>query len=238
MSTLIERATVMVPEMEWIKDAQNQVEQTKALEEVGTYLNGYREEVQSIAQRVKALSQSGVLLDGFLSPHLQAVRERIPSLHERLTSAPGDIKRRNFWANTQQVLASSVEKLRGELLKLWQDHLDELCPPLNEIQDLIRSDIFGEDLRRIGQLQNEIDLARGALPCSIEQIQSVSKKSQELRELVAKLDFNEIPPNVKRFLSAVLLGNFNLSELKSDVLAWLVEKNIAKGFRITSVRTR
>jgi hypothetical protein len=238
MSTLIERANAMVPDMAWIRDAQAQEEQTRALTEADRFLERFQKQTRSVVECAKALSDSGLLPERSLPAQLQFVSEKLTLLREQLTTAPGNIRKHNFWANTQLALSGSVEALEQALLERWQRHLDDLSPPLNELQDLIRSDIFGDDLRRIGQLQNEIDSARGTLPRLLEEIQSVATKGKVIREFVARLNFDEIPPNVKRFLNAVLLGNVNLSELKPDVLAWLVEKNVAKGFRITSVRSR
>jgi hypothetical protein len=238
MSTLINRATAMVPSMAWIRNAQAQEEQTRALTEADKFLETFQDQTRSVVECAKALSESDLLPEGFLPAHIQSIVENLVPLRERLTSSPGDIKKRNFWATTQQALDRSVEELRKELLKLWQGHLDEISPPLCELQEFTQSDTFGEELRRVGQLQNRIDLARNKVPRSLDEIEAVKVTGQKIRELLAKLDFGMIPPKVKNFLKAVLLRNVSLSELEPEVHAWLVDKNIAKGFRITSVRSR
>jgi len=238
MSTLMERAAAMVPQMEWIRDAQAQEEQTKALQEVNNFLDRHREETRSIVQCTNALRECGLLPDRFLDVHLQSIREKLVPLRERLTTTPSDIKRNNFWANTQRALSGSVEALKQALLELWQGHLDDLSPSLDELQDLIRADTFGDDLKRIRALQTKIESTRLTLPISVTAIKEATTDGLEIRELVGRLDFDQIPPNVKKFLNAVFLRDVSLSELEPDVHTWLVEKNIAKGFRITSVRSR
>jgi hypothetical protein len=238
MSTLMERAATIEPGMRWIGNAQAQEEQTKSLNEVAAFLKKHSEEVELIVRSANALKEGRLLPDSLLPDHLQFLSEKLDLLRERLTSNPGDIRKNNFWITTQRALSASTEKLKEKLLELWRRHLDDLSPQLSELQDLIRSDIYGDELRRIRGLQNKIESFRTNLPTSASDIEAANSNGKELIDLVGRLDFHQIPPKVKTFLNAVLLRNVNLSELEPEVHAWLVDKNIAKGFRITSVRSQ
>jgi hypothetical protein len=222
-----------------VREAEAGEELTGKLRTVDEALRAHCEEVVSLAACATALRDRGLLPATFLGVfHPKALLEKLVALREHLTTAPQTIFKSNRWATTNQSLKTSAQALREGLLKLWGQYLDDLTPSLPEFRDLIQSDAFGDNFRRIGQLQNEIDALRQTLPASVAAIEAVAAKGEEIKKFAANLDFDKIPVGVNKFLKAVLLRSVTLAELDPAVHAWLVEKKIAGSFRITSARSR
>jgi hypothetical protein len=72
------------------------------------------------------------------------------------------------------------------------------------------------------------------LPDDDELLKRVEAKSSEIHRLIKKLDYGDIPPEVKKFMEQVAnTGGVSLGELNDKVLAWLREKNLLQAFRVS-----
>lgn len=235
----MERAAELRPRMTRVMEAEAGEELTGRLRTVDEALRVHSEEIAQLTASTTAMRERGVLPDKFRGAgNSKVLLEKLVALRDRLTTAPQTIFQANRWANTSALLTASAQGLRVELLKLWGHYLDGLTPSLDELRDLLQSDAFGSNFRRIGQLQIDIDALRQTLPASIAGIDSASAKGEEIKKFAADLDFDKIPARVNKFLKAVLLRPVTLAELDPAVHAWLLEKKLAGSFRITSARSR
>ena len=95
-------------------------------------------------------------------------------------------------------------------------------------------DRFGEEVRRIKTLNDELQSLAKKLPEDDEILTRVEAKSSEIQGLIKKLDYGDIPPEVKKFMEQVAnSGGVSLEELNDKVLDWLREKNLLKAFRVS-----
>lgn len=235
----MERAAELRPRMTHVMEAEAGEELTGRLRTVDESLRAHSEEIAQLTASTIAIRERGLLPGRFRDAvNNRVLLEKLVALRDRLTTAPQTIFQASRWATTSALLATSAKGLRVELLKLWGQYLDGLTPSLDELRDLVQSDAFGSNFRRIGQLQIDIDTLRQTLPASITGIDSAAAKGEEIKKFAADLEFDKIPAGVNKFLKAVLLRPVTLAELEPDVHAWLVEKKLAGSFRVASARSR
>jgi hypothetical protein len=239
MITLIEQAVELRPRMRHVKEAEAGEVLTRQLSEVDEALRAHWEELARLSSFVAAMRERGLLPENFNGTlNGKALQEKLTTLRERLTSDPQTIFKNSRWATAKTLLVNSAKGLRDSLLNIWGKYLDGLTPPLDELRDLIQSDVLGNQFRRIGQLRDEINVLRLALPISVAEIDLAAAKGDEVKQLAANLDFKEVPLEVKRFLKDVFLRSVSLADLDPGVHAWLIQKKLATSFRITSNRGR
>jgi len=157
----------------------------------------------------------------------------LPELQEKLMSKPDKVMQQSGWARVDAALKSAADELEKSLHGIWESHFGEIAPKLDDWSPFFQGGRFGSEISKIESLHKELDILAQSLPGDDEVLERVEAKSREIHRLVKKLDFGDIPPEVKKFIGqAANSGGASLGELNDKVLVWLREKNLLQAFRV------
>ena len=165
---------------------------------------------------------------------LDKLLKDLPELREKLVNKPDKVMQQSGWARADAALKGAANTLEKSLDGIWKTHLQNLAPKLDDWLPFFQVDRFGEEVRRIKTLNEELQSLAQKLPDEDELLKRVEAKSSEIHRLIKKLDYGDIPPEVKKFMEQVAnSGGVSLGELNDKVLAWLREKNLLQAFRVS-----
>ena len=165
---------------------------------------------------------------------LDKLLKDLPELREKLVNKPEKVMQQSGWARVDASLKGTANTLEKSLDGIWKMHLQNLAPKLDDWLPFFQVDRFGEEVRRIRTLNEELQALAQRLPDDDELLKHVEAKSSEIHRLIKKLDYGDIPPEVKKFMEQVAnTGGVSLGELNDKVLAWLREKNLLQAFRVS-----
>jgi hypothetical protein len=170
-----------------------------------------------------------------LAPNgLDALLKELPELRDKLVNKPDKVMQKSGWAKADASLKGAANTLEKSLDGIWKTHLQNLAPKLDDWLPFFQVDRFGEEVRRIKTLNEELQSLAQKLPDDDELLKRVEAKSSEIHRLIKKLDYGDIPPEVKKFMEQVAnSGGVSLGEVNDKVLAWLREKNLLQAFRVS-----
>ena len=170
-------------------------------------------------------------------PKLSPLLDGLRTLEDKLLNRPGKVMEGNTWAKCNTGLTSSATALEANLQGIWSDYISQLIPNLDALRPFLNLDRCAVQLRKITDLQNDLESFCKALPDGEHVFQQAEEKSREIGERLAKLDLGDVPPAVKSFIERVnSLAGANLGDLTDEVLSWLREKNLMQSFRVSSAR--
>jgi hypothetical protein len=165
---------------------------------------------------------------------LDGLLQELTELRERLVNKPDKVMQKSGWAKTDAALKGAANALEKSLEGIWNPYVRDRAPKVDDLLPFFQVDRFGDDVRRIKTLNFELQTLAQRLPDDDEQLKRVEDKSREIHRLIKKLDYGDIPPEVKKFMEQVAnTGGVSLSELNDKVLAWLREKNLLQAFRVS-----
>jgi hypothetical protein len=165
---------------------------------------------------------------------LDKLLKDLPELRDKLVNKPDKVMQQSGWARADAALKGAANTLEKSLDGIWKTHLQNLAPKLDDWLPFFQVDRFGEEVRRIKTLNEELQTLAQRLPDDDELLKRVEAKSSEIHRLIKKLDYGDIPPEVKKFMEQVAnTGGVSLGELNDKVLAWLREKNLLQAFRVS-----
>jgi len=165
---------------------------------------------------------------------LDKLLKDLPELREKLLNKPDKVMQQSGWARADAALKSAANSLEKSLDGIWKTHLQSRAPKLDDWLPFFQVDRFGEEVRRIKTLNEELQALAQKLPDDDELLKRVEAKSSEIHRLIKKLDYGDIPPEVKKFMEQVAnTGGVSLGELNDKVLTWLREKNLLQAFRVS-----
>lgn len=165
---------------------------------------------------------------------LVKLQKDLPELREKLVNKPERVMQQSGWARADGALKSAADSLENSLDGIWRTYVQNLPPKLDDWLPFFQVDPFGEEVRRIKKLNDELQTLAQSLPDDDEVLKRVQAKSSEIHCLIKKLNYGDIPPEVKKFMEQVEhFGSVSLGELNDRVLAWLREKNRLQSFRVS-----
>jgi len=160
--------------------------------------------------------------------------EDLPKLREKLINKPEKVMQQSGWARADAAMKGVANTLEKSLDGIWKTYLQNRAPKLDDWLPFFQVDRFGEEVRRIKTLNDELQSLAKKLPEDDEILTRVEAKSSEIQGLIKKLDYGDIPPEVKKFMEQVAnSGGVSLGELNDKVLDWLREKDLLKAFRVS-----
>ena len=226
-----------------LREKLTQVDSLEANQQI---IRSWQPLVQELPNHVERLKRLVAVLrrlnDGKLLPHgrsivpsgLDKLLQYLPELREKLLKKPDKVMQQNGWAMADKALKDAANALENSLDGIWKTHLQNLAPKLDDWLPFFQVDRFGEDVRRIKTLNEELQALAQRLPEDDEVLKRVQAKSSEIHHLIKKLNYGDIPPEVKKFMEQVAnSGGVSLGELNDKVLAWLREKNLLQSFRVS-----
>ena len=226
-----------------LREKLTQVDSLEANQQI---IRSWQPLVQELPNHVERLKRLVAVLrrlnDGKLLPHgrsivpsgLDKLLQYLPELREKLLKKPDKVMQQNGWAMADKALKDAANALENSLDGIWKTHLQNLAPKLDDWLPFFQVDRFGEEVRRIKTLNEELQALAQRLPEDDEVLKRVQAKSSEIHHLIKKLNYGDIPPEVKKFMEQVTnSGGVSLGELNDRVLAWLREKNLLQAFRIS-----
>lgn len=158
----------------------------------------------------------------------------LQELRDKLVNRPEKVMQQSGWAKADAALKGAAIILEKSLNGIWKAHLQNLVPKLDDLLPFLQVDRFGQEVRRIKTLNDELQSLAQKLPDDDELLKRVEAASSEIDRLINKLDYRDIPPEVKKFMEKVATaGGVSLGELNDKVLAWLREKNLLQSFRVS-----
>ena len=161
------------------------------------------------------------------------LQKTLPDLRDKLVSKPDKVMQQSGWAKAEAGLKGAADVLEKSLDEIWENHLQAIAPKLDDWLPFFQGGRFGSEITKIESLHKELDALAQSLPADDEVLKRAKEKSCEIHRLVKKLDFGDIPPEVKRFIEQVAnSGGVSLGELNDKVLVWLREKNLLQAFRV------
>ena len=165
---------------------------------------------------------------------LVKLQKDLPELREKLVNKPERVMQQSGWARADTALKGAADSLENSLDGIWRTYVQNLAPKLDDWLPFFQVDRFGEEVRRIKKLNDELQTLAQSLPDDDEVLKRVQAKSSEIHCLIKKLNYGDIPPEVKKFMEQVEhSGSVSLGELNDRVLAWLREKNLLQAFRVS-----
>lgn len=167
-------------------------------------------------------------------PGLDGLLNELPEFREKITHKQDKVMQKSGWAKIDAALEGAANKLEMSLKEIWKAHLNNISPKLEDWQPFFQTNRFGEEIRRIKSLNDELQTLGQKLPENDEIIGRVETNTREIHGLLKNLNFGDIPPEVKYFMDQVAgSGSVALIELNDKVLAWLREKNLLHAFRVS-----
>ena len=161
------------------------------------------------------------------------LQKTLPDLRDKLVSKPDKVMQQSGWAKADTTLKGAADALEESLDAIWEAHLQAIAPKLDDWLPFFQGGRFGSEITKIESLHKELDALAQNLPGDDEVLKRAEEKSREIHRLVKKLDFGDIPPEVKKFIEQVAnSGGVSLGELNDKVLVWLREKNLLQSFRV------
>ena len=161
------------------------------------------------------------------------VAKELPELRDKLVSKPEKVMQQSGWAKANATLKGASDALEKSVDEIWINYLKKIAPKLDDWLPFFQSGRFGSEITKIASLHKELDALAQNLPADDEAFERATAKSREIHRLVKKLDFGDIPPEVKRFIEQVANpGGVALGELNEQVLAWLRDKKLLQAFRV------
>jgi hypothetical protein len=191
--------------------------------------------LEALVNVVRFLHGGGLLPVGhsFASNEVKSLLKVLPDLRDKLLNNPDKVMQKSGWAKADIALRGATNALEQSLEDVWKKHLQNIAPKLEDWLPFFQLDRFGDEVRQIKALHEELQTLARRLPNSAEILERVEEKSRDIHRLVKKLDFGDIPLEVKKFINQVAsFGGVPLSEVNETVLVWLREKGLAKGFRV------
>lgn len=165
---------------------------------------------------------------------LDTLLKDLAELRDKLVNKPDKVMQKSSWAKADTALKSASNALEKSLHEIWKAHLQNIAPKLDDWLPFFQVGRFGNEMSKIETLHRELNSLAQSLPSGDESLERVEAKSREIHRLVRKLDFGDIPPEVKKFMQLVAnSGGVSLSELTDKVLCWLREKNLLQAFRVS-----
>lgn len=161
------------------------------------------------------------------------LQKTLPELRDKLVSKPDKVMQQSGWAKADTALKGAADALEESLDAIWEAHLQAIAPKLDDWLPFFQGGRFGSEITKIESLHKELDALAKSLPGDDEVLKRAEEKSRDIHRLVKKLDFGDIPPEVKKFIEQVAnSGGVSLGELNDKVLVWLREKNLLQSFRV------
>ena len=161
------------------------------------------------------------------------LQKTLPELRDKLVGKPDKVMQQSGWAKADAGLKGAADDLEKSLDEIWETHLQDIAPRLDDWLPFFQGGRFGNEISKIESLHKELDALSQCLPGDDQIIKRAEEKGREIRRLVKKLDFGNIPPEVKKFIEKVAnSGDVSLGELNDKVLIWLREKNLLHAFRV------
>ena len=158
----------------------------------------------------------------------------LPELRDKLVNKPDKVMLHSGWARADGALKAAADSLEQLSDGIWRTYVQNLAPKLDDWLPFFQVDRFGEEVRRIKMLNDELQNLAQRLPDDDEVLKRVQAKNSEIHRLIKKLNYGDIPPEVKQFMEQVAnSGGVSLGELNDNVLAWLREKNLLQAFRVS-----
>lgn len=226
-----------------LREKLTQVDSLEANQQI---IRSWQPLVQELPNHVERLKRLVAVLrrlnDGKLLPHgrsivpsgLDKLLQYLPELREKLLKKPDKVMQQNGWAMADKALKDAANALENSLDGIWRTYVQNLPPKLDDWLPFFQVDRFGEEVRRIKTLNEELQTLAQRLPEDDEVLKRVQAKSSEIHHLIKKLNYGDIPPEVKKFMEQVAnSGGVSLGELNDKVLAWLREKNLLQSFRVS-----
>lgn len=161
------------------------------------------------------------------------LQKTLPNLRDKLVSKPDKVMQESGWAKADIALKGATVALEKSLAEIWETHLQAIAPKLDDWLPFFQGGRFGIEIAKIESLHKELDALAQNLPGDDEVVKRAKEKSSEIHRLVKKLNFGDIPPEVKKFIEQVAnSGGVSLGELNDKVLVWLRDKNLLQSFRV------
>jgi hypothetical protein len=161
------------------------------------------------------------------------LQKTLPDLRDKLVSKPDKVMQQSGWAKADAGLKGAADALEKLLDAIWETHLQAIAPKLDDWLPFFQGGRFNSEITKIESLHKELDALAQSLPGDDKILKEAEEKSREIHRIVQKLDFGEIPPEVKKFIEQVVnSGGVSLKELNDNVLVWLREKNLLHAFRV------
>ena len=198
-------------------------------------LPSHLERMQKLVAVLRILHRRRMLPAGQspVPPKLRSLFDSLESLRDKLLNKPDRVMQHNTWANCNNNLHGSATSLEANLKAIWSEYITLLTPKIDHLKPFLNLSRCAAEIRKISGLQSELKELEDSLPIEEETVRKAEEKSREIHERVAKLDFGDVPLEVKRFIERVnSLGGATLADLTEEVLVWLREKNLLESFRI------
>ena len=161
------------------------------------------------------------------------LQKTLPNLRDKLVSKPDKVMQESGWAKADTALKGATVALEKSLAEIWETHLQAIAPKLDDWLPFFQGGRFGSEIAKIESLHKELNALAQNLPGDDDVVKRAKEKSSEIHRLVKKLDFGDIPPEVKKFIEQVAnSGGVSLGELNDKVLVWLRDKNLLQSFRV------
>lgn len=233
-TTLLEQSTALRARMAKVSAAEADRQITDVWQPLRENLPVYCEQLERLVVAMRLLHGRGLLSSGGVAPeNLSVLKDKLAELRERLLNEPTKVMQKSRWANTELAIKSAAKALEQSLTRAWQDFVTGLAPQLDDWAPFFQDDQFGVEVRQIKRLQEELERLRNSPPVSEDSLRAAELIGAQIHALVKKLDFGDIPKEVKAFLSRVMNpAGATLADLSPEGLEWLTNKGLARSFRL------
>ena len=234
--TLIQQSAILSEKLTRVKSLGAEGEIVRSWQPLIQELPNHVARLQRLVAVVRRLHSGKLLPAGrSLAPSgLETLLQELTVLRDRLVNKPDKVMQKNGWAKADAAMRGSANALEKSLEGIWSPYVQQRAPKVDDLLPFFQVDRFGENVRRIKTLNFELQALAQRLPDDGEQLKRVEEKSNEIHRLIKKLDYGDIPPEVKKFMEQVAnTGGVSLDELDDKVLGWLREKNLLQAFRVS-----
>lgn len=234
--TLLQQSTVLCEKLARVKSLGANEQVIRTWQPLRQDLPEHLARLERLVAVLRRLRRGNLLPAGrSLAPNgLNALLKELSELRDKLINNPDKVMQKSGWAKADTALKGASTALEKSLDAIWKAHLKNIAPKLDDWLPFFQIGRFGNEISKIETLHKELDVLAQSLPSDDEILERVETKSREIHRLVKKLDFGDIPPEVKKFIEQVAnSGGVSLGELNDKALAWLREKNLLHAFRVS-----
>jgi len=231
--TLLEKCNALNDSLSKLEEARQQQTLADSLNKRADELDEVLSPFVDAMSATNTLLEGGVLVDSRL-PDGSKGAERVTAMRQQLAAEPQDVTKGQAF----NLLCRAVKKLTEQCDTLasetWKEHVKQTAPIAhkNTLNQFRESPHHADIVLQIERLQADLRSLVRKPPSSLETLNDIVSKWNELSNSVSKLPVSE-DPEVQAFLNAATSSDGAQIELLTKaVIEWLEDKNMLADFCI------
>ena len=142
--------------------------------------------MERLVQVLSRLNGSKLIPSGrsIVPSGLIKLQKDLQELREKLVNKPEKVMQQSGWARADSALKGAADSLEDSLNGIWRTYAQNFAPNLDDWLPFFQVDRFGEEVRRIKKLNDELQTLAQSLPDDDEVLKRVQAKSSEIHCLI------------------------------------------------------